>query len=63
MTCTLAQGLKNIIAMNRLLDEADSPMEIMVASIRDVDEMTTLAAEGLNVFTFSPASGSPRPCP
>jgi len=48
-------GLSKIITMNRLLDEADSPMEIMVASIRDAEDMAILAAEGLNVFTFSPA--------
>eukprot|EP00242_Pyramimonas_sp_CCMP2087_P010513 CAMPEP_0198221208 /NCGR_PEP_ID=MMETSP1445-20131203/82626_1 /TAXON_ID=36898 /ORGANISM="Pyramimonas sp., Strain CCMP2087" /LENGTH=252 /DNA_ID=CAMNT_0043899257 /DNA_START=153 /DNA_END=911 /DNA_ORIENTATION=+ len=48
-------GMQNIINMHRIVTATGSTTRIMVASIRSADEMALLAAEGLDVFTFSPA--------
>jgi transaldolase len=41
--------------MQRSLDGVGSPLRLLVASIREIDDLAVLAAAGLNTFTFSPA--------
>jgi transaldolase len=48
-------GRAEIIAMQRSLDGVGSPLRLLVASIREIDDLAVLAAAGLNTFTFSPA--------
>jgi transaldolase len=48
-------GCEEISAMQRSLYGTHSNTRLLVASIRRVEDMSTLAAEGLNTFTFSGA--------
>ena len=46
-------GMGDVIAMQEVL--AGSPTKILLASIRDVPSMVTLARHGVDCFTFGPA--------
>lgn len=41
--------------MQAIVRSADAPTRILVASIRSVDDIAALVADGLDTFTFSPA--------
>lgn len=48
-------GRAELIAMQRSLDGVGSPLRLLVASIRELEDLSVLAAAGLDTFTFSPA--------
>jgi transaldolase len=48
-------GCEDIITMQRSLHGTNSNTRLLVASIRRAEDMATLAAAGLNTFTFSGA--------
>jgi transaldolase len=48
-------GCEELGAMQRSLSGVDSSTRLLVASIRRVEDIATLAAQGLNTFTFSSA--------
>jgi transaldolase len=48
-------GCEDLAAMQRSLDGIDSPTRLLVASIRRVEDIATLAAHRLNTFTIAPA--------
>lgn len=48
-------GREALVHMQRALDGVNSSMRILTASIRNVEDIAYLAAQGLNTFTFSPA--------
>lgn len=48
-------GLEEIIQMQRILDSLESPTRLLVASIRQIDDLVTLAKNGLYTFTLLPA--------
>lgn len=48
-------GRDELIAMQRSLDGVSSTTRILTASIRQVDDIAYLSAQGLNTFTFSGA--------
>ena len=48
-------GRAELIAMQRALDGVGSPTRLLSASIREVDDISVLAAQGIDTFTFSPA--------
>lgn len=50
-------GRAEIIAMQRSLEGVGSPLRLLVASIRDIEDLSVLAAAGLDTFTFSPTIG------
>jgi transaldolase len=41
--------------MQAIVRSSDAPTRILVASIRSVDDIAGLVADGLDTFTFSPA--------
>jgi transaldolase len=47
-------GRVTLVQMQNVLNGVQSSTRILVASIRSVDDIAYLAAEGLNTFTFSP---------
>jgi transaldolase len=48
-------GLAELAQMQRVLQGVGSPTRILVASIRSVEDLAYLAAQGLDTFTFSSA--------
>jgi transaldolase len=48
-------GCEELGAMQRSLSGVDSSTRLLVASIRRVEDIAVLAAQGLNTFTFSSA--------
>ncbi|MFN9692628.1 MAG: transaldolase family protein [Synechococcaceae cyanobacterium] len=48
-------GHAELIQMQRCLDGVESPLRLLVASLRQPQDLTILAAAGLNSFTISPA--------
>jgi transaldolase len=48
-------GPAELIRMQRCIEGLGSPLRLLVASLRQPDELAALAAEGLDTFTFSPA--------
>jgi len=48
-------GLDEITSMSRIISELGSPLRLLVASIRDVNDLVTLAERGLNTFTLLPS--------
>lgn len=48
-------GREDLVAMQRSVAGVGSATRVLVASIRNVDDITFLATQGLNTFTFSPA--------
>ena len=47
-------GRETLAQMQQALDGVESSTRILTASIRDVEDIAYLAAQGLNTFTFSP---------
>ncbi len=47
-------GREDLVAMQQACMGVGSATRILVASIRSVDDITLLATQGLNTFTFSP---------
>jgi transaldolase len=47
-------GLNEVIMMNQIINEMNSPLRLLVASIRKMDDLVTLAERGLNTFTLLP---------
>ena len=54
MTDAGQKGLEEIIAMQEIIDAAESPLQLLVASIRQIDDVVTLAQHGVSSFTLSP---------
>ena len=54
MTDAGKDGLEECARMQAIVDGMGSKTRILVASIREVDSMATLAARGLDTYTFSP---------
>lgn len=48
-------GRDELVAMQRSLDGVSSETRILTASIRQVEDLSFLSAQGLNTFTFSAA--------
>lgn len=48
-------GHAALIAMQRCVDSLESPLRLLVASLREREDLARLAAAGLNTFTISPA--------
>lgn len=48
-------GFDECVKMQNIVDGLGSETRILVASLRDVDTLADLAAEGLDTYTFSPA--------
>jgi len=48
-------GVTEVIAMQRCLEGLGSSVRLLVASLRQPSQLSSLAAEGLNTFTISPA--------
>ncbi len=51
-------GHEDLVAMQRAIAGVSSTTRILVASIRSIDDIVLLAAQGLNTFTFSPLVAS-----
>ncbi|KAL6762257.1 fructose-6-P aldolase [Haematococcus lacustris] len=49
------QGFQQVLEMQRALHGCKSQCRLLVASLRDPADMTRLAAEGCDTFTFSPS--------
>lgn len=47
-------GLDEILAMQQMIDRLDSSTRLLVASIRQLSDLTTLARQGLDTFTLLP---------
>ena len=47
-------GLEEVTAMHRILREMNSPLRLLVASIRQTADLVILAQRGLNTFTLLP---------
>ncbi|MBD2777265.1 transaldolase family protein [Iningainema tapete] len=47
-------GREDLVAMQQAIAGVGSATRILVASIRSVDDITLLATQGMNTFTFSP---------
>jgi len=47
-------ALEECLRMQRIVDSTESPMRILVASIKSAEDMAWLASAGLDTFTFSP---------
>ena len=54
MTDAGKDGMLECERMQAIVDGLGSKTRILVASIRDVDQMATLASRGMDTFTFSP---------
>ena len=48
-------GHGELIRMQRCVESLESPLRLLVASLRQSDDLALLAAAGLNSFTISPA--------
>ena len=48
-------GTAEVVAMQELLQNTDSPTRLLAASLRSWDKVVELAWEGLDTFTFGPA--------
>jgi transaldolase len=46
-------GMGTIVEMQKTVDKLDSDMRILVASVRNVDDIAKLAAQGCDTFTIS----------
>ena len=54
MTDAGQNGLEEIIAMQKIIDATKSSLQLLVASIRQIDDVVTLAEYGVRSFTLSP---------
>ncbi|MEM9945357.1 MAG: transaldolase family protein [Cyanobacteria bacterium P01_D01_bin.36] len=48
-------GLANVAKMQQILNNVRSETRILTASIRNIEDISTLAAQGVDTFTFSSA--------
>lgn len=48
-------GHGTVVAMQRMILAVESPMRLLVASLRNVSDMPALIQEGVSTFTLSPA--------
>ena len=51
------QGMEEVTRMQSIVDlgsDSEAPARLLVASVRDAEELAALAAEGCNTFTVSP---------
>ncbi|NJM65277.1 MAG: transaldolase [Acaryochloris sp. RU_4_1] len=48
-------GPQQLATMQQILDRTHSSTKLLVASIRNIEEMTYLATQGLDTFTLSPS--------
>jgi len=48
-------GLEEIIRMGQILNNLQSPVRLLIASIRQIEELVILAEKGLTTFTLLPA--------
>ncbi len=47
-------GIEEVMAMSRIIEKMNSPTRLLVASIRQILDLVTLAECGLNTFTLLP---------
>ncbi|EKX36632.1 hypothetical protein GUITHDRAFT_78789, partial [Guillardia theta CCMP2712] len=47
-------GMQSVVDMQKIVDGMRSKTRVLVASIRDADQLAVLAARGCNTFTISP---------
>ncbi len=47
-------GLEEVSMMGRIIKEMNSPLRLLVASIRQSEDLITLASRGINSFTMQP---------
>jgi transaldolase len=47
-------GIEQVISMARIVSAMDSPLRLLVASIRQTEDLVKLAERGLNTFTILP---------
>jgi transaldolase len=51
-------GIEEVVIMQRVLAGTGSPTKVLLASIRSVTDMVTLAQQGIDCFTMAPAVAS-----
>lgn len=54
MTSPWGWDVSSQVEMQRCVEAADSEMRLLVASLRNAAQLSALAAEGCDTFTFSP---------
>ena len=54
MTESGLDGLSEVTTMGKIITEMNSPLRLLVASIRSSEDLVTLASRGLNTFTLLP---------
>lgn len=54
MTDSGLDGLREVRTMDRIISRMESPLRLLVASIRKSEDLVTLASRGLNTFTLLP---------
>jgi transaldolase len=54
MTDAGQDGIKEIITMQQIIDASKSSLNLLVASIRQIKDVVTLASHGVSSFTLSP---------
>lgn len=54
MTDSGLDGLREVRTMERIIKGLESPLRLLVASIRQSEDLVTLASRGLNTFTLIP---------
>lgn len=54
MTDAGQDGIKEIIAMQQIINASKSSLNLLVASIRQIEDVVTLASHGVSCFTLSP---------
>ena len=47
-------GMREVRTMGRMIERTQSPMRLLVASIRSSEDLVILASRGLNTFTLVP---------
>jgi transaldolase len=48
-------GVEEVISMHKIVTAMESPLRLLIASIRDIKDLVTLAQGGLNTFTLLPS--------
>jgi len=48
-------GMEEVIAMKEIVSQMTSPLKLLVASIRQIEDLVTLARNGLDTFTILPS--------
>ncbi len=54
MTDAGQEGVEEIIAMQKIINTTKSPLRLLVASIRQIDDVVTLAQHGVHSFALPP---------